>query len=189
MVRLFVFLLAFLLSGCTNQLFFLSERIDAKQVAKAQTYNIKNSHGHFTVQSKEDYHLDEYGLASYYGMDFHDRLTALGIKYDQLDMVAAHPTIPLPAVLKVTKVKTGEFIYVLAVDRGPFVKKGKKRVIDLSVGAARALKFEKEGVTLVRVQCLVKQSERLRKEWKKHVKDKKIPYNLVKGYCRRVYVW
>ncbi|QEK38378.1 septal ring lytic transglycosylase RlpA family protein [Candidatus Cytomitobacter primus] len=152
-------------------------------------YTIKNSQGHFNITSQKHYHLDECGIASYYGDKFHNRKTAIGVIYNQWDMTSAHPTIPLPAVLKVSRVDSGKHIYVLAIDRGPFVKKGENRVIDLSRGAAKVLGMEKQGVAHVRVQCLVRASEKLRKEWHTHKKDGKIPYNLVSKYVRKNILW
>ncbi len=188
-------LLSLVLSGCVQKwqdCQRITQRHDLSFHGKSKKagikYTIKNSHGTFKVTSQKNYHLDEYGIASYYGDQFHARKTASGIIYNQWDMTSAHPTIPLPAVLKVSRTDTGQSIYVLAIDRGPFVKKGSKRVIDLSRGAARVLGMEKQGVANVRVQCMVNESKSIKKEWHLYKKKGKIPYNLVEKYVKK-HIW
>lgn len=191
----FVALLCLLLSGCVRKWEDIPKR-DIKFSRKSFVnrkdgahYVVKNSQGSFKVKRQNHYHLDECGIASYYGGKFHNRKTAIGVIYNQWDMTSAHPTIPLPAVLKVSRTDTGQSVYVLAIDRGPFVKRGPRRVIDLSRGAAKALNMEKQGVVHVRVQCLVKQSEKLRREWTIHQRNGKIPYNLARRYASECSGW
>jgi len=96
-----------------------------------------------------DPNLKQTGLASWYGPNFHGRLTANGEVYDQYGLSAAHPTMPLPSYAKVTNLENGSSVTVRVNDRGPF---SKKRVIDLSARAAQLLGYTKQGVAKVRVE-------------------------------------
>ena len=78
----------------------------------------------------------ETGLASWYGVPFHGRLTASGERYDMEAMTAAHKTLPFGARVLVRCVDTGLSVEVRINDRGPFVA---GRIIDLSAAAGRAL--------------------------------------------------
>ncbi|QEK37803.1 septal ring lytic transglycosylase RlpA family protein [Candidatus Cytomitobacter indipagum] len=190
----FVVLLSLMLYGCVQKWEDAPRRSSGRDIFSVKRrsgshYTVKNSQGSFKVKRQGHYNLDEYGIASYYGGKFHNRKTAIGVVYNQWDMTSAHPTIPLPAVLKVSRTDTGKSIYVLAIDRGPFVKKGPRRVIDLSRGAAKALGMERQGVAHVRVQCLAMESERLRKNWPTHKRNGKIPYNLACKYTKSRNHW
>jgi rare lipoprotein A len=94
---------------------------------------------------------DETGIASWYGRDFHGKLTANGERYDMHALSAAHRTLPLPSLVRVTNLENGRSVIVRVNDRGPFVK---NRLIDLSWAAAKALGFADKGTALVRVQAL-----------------------------------
>lgn len=98
---------------------------------------------------KLDPNLRQTGLASWYGPNFHGRLTANGEVYDQYGLSAAHPTMPLPSYAKVTNLENGSSITVRVNDRGPF---SKNRVIDLSARAAQLLGYTKQGVAKVKVE-------------------------------------
>lgn len=89
------------------------------------------------------------GIASWYGPDFHGRLTANGEVYDMHSISAAHPTMPLPSYARVTNLENGRSIVVRVNDRGPYAQ---NRVIDLSIGTAKALEFYKRGLARVRVE-------------------------------------
>lgn len=98
---------------------------------------------------KEEPNYDKAGLASWYGPNFHGRLTANGEIYDQFHLSAAHPTFPLPSYARVTNKKNGNTVIVRVNDRGPFAH---GRIIDLSNKAAELLDMKHEGVAAVRVQ-------------------------------------
>lgn len=98
---------------------------------------------------KENKRLNQVGMASWYGPNFHGRLTANGEVYDQYSLSAAHPTLPLPSYAKVTNVSNGRSVIVRVNDRGPYAH---GRVIDLSAKAAELLDYANKGVTKVRVQ-------------------------------------
>jgi rare lipoprotein A len=89
------------------------------------------------------------GIASWYGPDFHGRETANGEVYDMHGISAAHPTLPLPSYARVTNLDNGRSIIVRLNDRGPYAK---NRVIDMSIGAAKALDFYGRGLARVRVE-------------------------------------
>lgn len=96
---------------------------------------------------KHDPSYDETGMASWYGPNFHGKLTANGETYDQNGMTAAHKTLPLNSMVVVTNVETGKSVTLRLNDRGPFVD---GRIIDLSQAAAKALGIA--GLGKVRVQ-------------------------------------
>jgi peptidoglycan lytic transglycosylase len=89
------------------------------------------------------------GVASWYGRDFHGRLTANGEVYDMHSISAAHTTLPLPCYVRVTNLNNGRSIVVRVNDRGPYHR---DRVIDLSIGTAKALDFYHRGIARVRVE-------------------------------------
>ena len=98
---------------------------------------------------REDPNYRAVGLASWYGPNFHGRLTANGEVYDQFALSAAHPTMPLPSYAKVTNLETGSSVTVRVSDRGPF---SKRRIIDLSSRAAQLLGYTKKGIAKVKVE-------------------------------------
>lgn len=98
---------------------------------------------------KEDPNYSEVGMASWYGQQFHGRLTANGEIFDMNLLSAAHTTLPLPSMVEVTNLENGRSVIVRVNDRGPFAR---ERIIDMSREAARRLGFEQQGVTRVRVR-------------------------------------
>lgn len=98
---------------------------------------------------REDKRYDRVGVASWYGKDFHGRLTANGEIFDMNRLSAAHPTLPLPSMVEVRNLENGRRAIVRVNDRGPFAE---DRLIDLSRAAARALGFEGQGLARVRVR-------------------------------------
>ena len=93
----------------------------------------------------------EQGVASWYGPDFHGGRTATGETYDMNAMTGAHPTLPLPAWVRVTNLENGRSVVVRLNDRGPFAK---GRIIDLSRAAAEQLDMIRTGTARVEVQSL-----------------------------------
>ena len=89
------------------------------------------------------------GIASWYGRDFHGRLTANGEVYDMHAISAAHPTMPLPSYARVTNLENDRSMIVRVNDRGPYAR---NRIIDLSTGTAKALGFHGRGLARVRVE-------------------------------------
>lgn len=101
----------------------------------------------YTPRHDEDY--EETGMASWYGEGFHAKKTANGETYDMNALTAAHRTLPLPSLVRVTNVENGRSVVVRVNDRGPF-KKG--RIIDVSARVARELQFADKGVAKVHVK-------------------------------------
>jgi rare lipoprotein A len=91
------------------------------------------------------------GTASWYGDDFHGRLTANGEVFDMESIAAAHPTMPLPSYARVTNLANRRSIVVRVNDRGPYHG---NRLIDVSKRAAEALGFHRNGTTQVRVEYI-----------------------------------
>jgi rare lipoprotein A len=89
------------------------------------------------------------GIASWYGDDFHGRLTANGEVYDMHGISAAHPTLPIPSYARVTNLQNGRSLIVRINDRGPYHN---DRIIDLSAKAADLLQFRRHGVSRVKVE-------------------------------------
>ncbi len=106
----------------------------------------------------EDYAYDETGVASWYGPDFHGKYTANGEVFDQDAVTAAHRTLPMPCIVRVTNLDNGRSVVVRVNDRGPFAH---GRILDLSRRAAQLLGMELEGTARVRVQILADESRAL----------------------------
>jgi rare lipoprotein A len=98
---------------------------------------------------EEDTNYREEGLASWYGDDFHGRLTANGEVFDMGSLTAAHPTLPMPCYARVTNLRNGKSLIVRVNDRGPYHG---NRLIDVSNKAAELLEFKGNGVASVRVE-------------------------------------
>jgi len=121
-----------------------------------------NSLGHYKIGKpyeinglwyypKEDPQYNEVGIASWYGEQFHGKVTANGAIYDMNALTAAHKTLPMPSKVRVTNLSNGRALNLDINDRGPFVN---GRIIDLSRRAAQLLGFEDEGLAMVRVQVI-----------------------------------
>ncbi|MEM9232872.1 MAG: septal ring lytic transglycosylase RlpA family protein [Pseudomonadota bacterium] len=91
------------------------------------------------------------GLASWYGPKFHGRLTANGEIFDMNRLTAAHKTLPLPSLVRVTNLENGRSAVVRLNDRGPF---SGERIIDLSRKTAETLRMKDQGLANVRVEYL-----------------------------------
>ena len=127
---------------------------------------------------KEDYTYDKTGIASWYGPGVHAQYTANGGIFDMMALTAAHRTLPIPSIVRVTNLKNGLSLVVEITDRGPYAE---NRIIDLSYAAAKRLGIIHKGTALVRVQILPKQSKALkmafmRKKQYHLATDRNIPY-------------
>jgi rare lipoprotein A len=91
------------------------------------------------------------GLASFYGPQWHGRLTANGERLNIHAMTAAHRTLPFGTRVRVTLLETGKSVVVRINDRGPYVQ---GRIIDLTDAAARAIGLTTQGVGRVRLEVL-----------------------------------
>ena len=91
------------------------------------------------------------GTASWYGDYFEGKPTASGEPYNMYDLTAAHPTLPLGTMVRVTNLRNRRTVVVRINDRGPIVP---GRIIDVSYGAARMLNFQARGVQRVRLDVV-----------------------------------
>lgn len=108
---------------------------------------------------EENYNYSEVGHASWYGSDFHAKKTANNENYDMNTLTAAHRTLPLPSIVKVTNLENGRSLVLRVNDRGPFVK---NRIIDISKRGAQLLGFQTQGTAKVRVEVMEKESRELK---------------------------
>jgi len=104
---------------------------------------------YYVMKSARGYHAR--GVASWYGMKFHDFKTSNGEIYNVAGMTAAHKTLPLPTYLQVTNLRNGKKIIVKVNDRGPFVN---NRLIDLSYAAAKKLDMTGTGTAPVSIVAI-----------------------------------
>ena len=126
---------------------------DVSPPSRAGVYKVGQPYTVAGVQyvPKEEPTYEATGTASWYGAQFHGRLTANGEVFDRNKLTAAHPTLPLPTNVRVTNLENGKSLVVRVNDRGPFAG---GRLIDLSERAADALGYRSKGLAQVRVTYL-----------------------------------
>ncbi len=107
---------------------------------------------------KEKYQYSETGVASWYGPGFHGKMTANGEIFNKYELTAAHRTLQMPSMVRVTNLENGRSIIVRVNDRGPFAH---DRVIDLSEKAAEIIGMKHQGTARVRVDVLEKESRQV----------------------------
>jgi rare lipoprotein A len=160
---LLIILTGAIVSGCkTNSHSFRSLSKEDKHQTKYR--------GHYKVGTKykikgktyKPYPVSRYnkvGMASWYGSryGFHGKKTANGDIYNKNLLTAAHKTLPMPSLVKVTNLKNGKSLIVMVNDRGPYTK---NREIDVSEKAAALLGFRKAGTAKVRVQYLHSETQK-----------------------------
>ena len=95
------------------------------------------------------------GKASWYGRDFHGGPTASGDNYDMYTFTAAHRTLPMGTVVRVTDQNNGKSVMVCVTDRGPFVR---GRIIDLSFAAAQQIDIDDKGISKVKLEVISDES-------------------------------
>ncbi|WP_045225806.1 septal ring lytic transglycosylase RlpA family protein [Methyloterricola oryzae] len=149
------FLAVTLLAGCASAPKQSEHSGDHKQAAHATSHRHRAAYNRpYAIKGRTYVPMDsakgykERGLASWYGWESGNR-TATGAHFDPRRLTAAHRTLPLPTRVRVTNLRNRRAIDVLVNDRGPFVT---GRIIDLSQGAARALKID--GVVPVEVRAI-----------------------------------
>jgi len=96
--------------------------------------------------------VEQVGEASWYGKGFHGKKTAAGEKFDENDLTAAHPTLPMGTEATVTNLESGKSVEVTINDRGPY---SKGRDIDLSKEAGKEIGIEKDGAAPVKIEAKV----------------------------------
>lgn len=116
--------------------------------AKTNPYTVRGVR-YYPMKSAHGY--AENGIASWYGSENHGMQTASGSIYNMYAMSAAHKTLPLGTVVRVTNLENRRQLDVLVNDRGPFIA---GRLIDLSYGAARKLGFADQGLARVHIEAI-----------------------------------
>lgn len=151
---------ALILSSCaTDKVGLNSQRAALSNISG--TYKVGNPYkirGKW-YYPKEDYSYVETGIASWYGADFHAKYTANGEVYDMNTLTAAHRTLPLPSIVRVTNLENGRSLVLRVNDRGPFAK---NRIIDISKRGAQLLGFQAQGTAKVKVEILEEESKALK---------------------------
>lgn len=122
------------------------------------------------------YEYEEVGRASWYGArdGCHGKPKATGELFNHFEMTAAHKTLPIPSVVKVTNLRNGKSIVVVVDDRGPFVYNG--RIIDLSYSAAKSLDLHRYKPSDVKVETLVTDSLKLSNYIANYCKKRRDPF-------------
>ncbi|HVJ43807.1 MAG TPA: septal ring lytic transglycosylase RlpA family protein [Dongiaceae bacterium] len=146
-----------LTAGCTTTKLANQPSAPSGAPQQAQPYKVGKPYQVDGVwyYPKVDMDYDETGIASWYGPGFHGQYTANGEVYDQNGLTAAHKTLPLPSMVRVTNLDNGRSIEVRVNDRGPFVN---GRIIDLTRRDAQLLGFIDQGTAKVRVQVMKEES-------------------------------
>jgi rare lipoprotein A len=111
-----------------------------------------------TYRPQETYDYVETGIASWYGPGFHGKKTASGEQYDKYELTAAHRTLQMPSLVRVTNLSNGRSVVVRVNDRGPFAR---GRIIDVSKRAAELLDMIGTGTARVKVELLENESRAL----------------------------
>ena len=128
-----VFIVSIILSACGPS--YTDKTVVTGLCGSCKPYYARGS----MYYPQDYYEYDEEGLASWYGPGFHGKPKPLGEKFNQHTMTAAHATLPLPTIARVTNLENNKSIEVLIDDRGPFVYDG--RIIDLSMEAAKKFRI------------------------------------------------
>ncbi len=177
-----VLLLAFAVSGCT-------EVELASHVAKTVPLPGGNSksQGSFKVGSpykiagqtyrpRETYNFEQTGIASWYGPGFHGKRTANGETFDENELTAAHKTLQMPSLVRVTNLENGRSIVLRVNDRGPF---SKGRILDVSKRGAELLGFKNQGTARIKLQVLSQESLQIAEMAKKgqNTRGTELAYN------------
>ena len=92
-----------------------------------------------------------YGISSYYGQKFHGKLTANGEVFDMYGLTAAHKTLPLNTIIRVTNKANDNSLILRVNDRGPYVG---NRILDCSYGAALKLDFLNQGTAEIKIEVI-----------------------------------
>ncbi len=137
----------------------IAEKVEKKanQTEKAEgKNNLVKDEVEVKTDAKGEPVVEQVGEASWYGKGFQGKKTASGEKFDQHDLTAAHPTLPMGTEATVTHLETGKSVEVTINDRGPY---SKGRDIDLSKKAGKAIGINKDGVAPVKIEAKVSPEE------------------------------
>ena len=147
-VKSIIFFLILFLISCTNSPRYQSNQTTKQSTPKTKAVkknDIKKNIKHKKIMK---------GISSFYGLNdgFHGKLTANGEIFDMYGLTAAHKTLPLNTIVRVTNLDKEDKSLILRInDRGPYVG---KRILDCSYGAAYKLDFIKEGTAKVKIEVI-----------------------------------
>ncbi|WP_032139630.1 septal ring lytic transglycosylase RlpA family protein [Rickettsia tamurae] len=171
---LLLLIFCFGLSGCnTSKRLPYSRKYSYKELSKDDPHNLTYK-GHYkvgknykikgkTYKPHNPKSFTETGYASWYGGrkdGFHGKKTANGDRFNRNLLTAAHKTLPLPCLVKVTNKANNKSVILMVNDRGPFKK---NRIIDVSQKAAEILAFKNQGITKVKIEYLPNETEKFLK--------------------------
>jgi rare lipoprotein A len=92
--------------------------------------------------------LTQEGYATWYTAPYKGRRSANGQVFDDYAMTAAHRTLPMGALIRVTNLETGQSAAMRITDRGPFVG---DRILDMTIASAKATGVYRAGLARVRI--------------------------------------
>lgn len=149
-------LFSVMLAGCTEMQVgaHLLKRADQDKCAANGAIKVGNPYlvdGIRYEPMKSSLGYSEKGIASWYGEDFHGKASANGECYNMYAFTAAHKTLPLPTIVRVTNLENNKSVVVKVNDRGPFVR---GRIIDLSYAAAQSIDVVRYGTAPVQVEAI-----------------------------------
>ena len=140
-----------------------TQNVDVKNTAFGAMGNYKIGNPYLidgvSYYPHEDYTYSEIGIASWYGPDFHGGKTSNGETFDENKLTAAHRTLPMPSLVRVTNLENGTSVNVKINDRGPYAR---DRILDLSSAAADILGIKAKGSARVKVEILPEESKKLK---------------------------
>ena len=143
-ISIFIFLLFFLIESCSP----------APRYSSKSKSNVSSSKKIVKKNKKKTFNKNKRiftGVSSYYGPNFHGKLTANGEVYDMYGVTAAHKEIPLNTVARVTNLDNGKSLILRINDRGPYID---GRILDCSYGAAKKLDFLTQGTANVKIEVI-----------------------------------
>jgi len=160
-----LFIAIFIFTSCTSKKYYTSSSYkNSSSYSKIKNQKMRNSKAmhratmrSYIVHGKRYYptktHVGEEftGIASWYGPDFHAKLTSNGEIYDMYGQTAASKTLPMNTMVKVYNNDNGKSTIVRINDRGPFVV---GRIIDLSNKAAHDIDMVKKGTANIRIKVI-----------------------------------
>lgn len=160
-----------LLTGCTENGFFFRSGSDYEDVQERIVYYVGEPYQIKGVlyTPREDMTYKEKGVAAWYSRDSQNRLTTNGEVFDDEKMTAAHKTLPLPSLVRITNLENGNTAIVRVNDRGPAVN---NRLMDVSRKVAEALEMQINGTTLIDVEILPNESRRLKEGLEEFIEPK-----------------
>src|SRR4030043_488368 len=147
MWRIFLLILFFLLVACGPRHVVIDRRTPPTE---KQEIKKERSVPEAKIEKRESKEV-QFGVASWYGGEFHGRPTSSGEIYDMYQLTCAHNTLPLGTVVMVTNIENGRSLELKVNDRGPFVK---ERILDVSYAAAQMLGMWEKGTALVKVEVV-----------------------------------